>query len=402
VTVSRSTTEISLRRTVTVPDTIRLARHRRVPELGPRVLFFSGGTALNPLSRRLVDYTHNSIHVVTPFDSGGSSREIREAFHMLSVGDLRSRLMALADQSVRGNPEIYALFAYRLDPEAARRDLVETLKAMVKGDHPLVAAVHDPMRKIIRNHLRMFLEALPDSFDLRGASVGNLILTGGFLNNQRHIDPVIFMFAKLVEARGTVRPVANEYLHLVAELEDGTRIMGQRALTGKETTPISSPVARLYISDDSSTGRPVTLEIRTKLRELIRRADLIVFPMGSFYSSLLANLLPDGIVDEIAANPCPKVYVPNTGTDPEQTGLTTADCVNRLIGTLSERSNGAALERLLNFVVVDSGSDAYRHTVAPEAIRATGVELIDTPLITSESYPGIDSDRLIAILLSIA
>ena len=60
-------------RLVALPDPTRVERCARLPELGPKVLFFSGGTALRDVSRRLKRYTHNSIHLITPFDSGGSS-----------------------------------------------------------------------------------------------------------------------------------------------------------------------------------------------------------------------------------------------------------------------------------------------------------------------------------------
>ena len=38
--------QLLLYRSVTVPDRIKVARYEKVPELGPRILFFSGGTAL--------------------------------------------------------------------------------------------------------------------------------------------------------------------------------------------------------------------------------------------------------------------------------------------------------------------------------------------------------------------
>ena len=94
-------------RPVVIPDLLRTSRYQRAPELGPRILFFSGGTALNDLSRVLKRYTHNSIHLVTPYDSGGSSAKLRNAFDMPAVGDLRSRLMALADGTLAGHPGIY-------------------------------------------------------------------------------------------------------------------------------------------------------------------------------------------------------------------------------------------------------------------------------------------------------
>ena len=68
-------------------------------------------------------YTHNSTHLITPFDSGGSSASLREAFGMLSVGDLRNRLLALADD---GSPEAAAAptcFGHRFDAAGEPRYL---------------------------------------------------------------------------------------------------------------------------------------------------------------------------------------------------------------------------------------------------------------------------------------
>ena len=61
-------------------DQTRLKQVRtRLRARAPRILFFSGGTALRETSRKLVRHTRNSIHLVTPFDSGGSSAVIRQA-----------------------------------------------------------------------------------------------------------------------------------------------------------------------------------------------------------------------------------------------------------------------------------------------------------------------------------
>jgi 2-phospho-L-lactate transferase/gluconeogenesis factor (CofD/UPF0052 family) len=79
----------------------------------------------------LKQYTHNSVHLITAFDSGGSSAQLRRAFGMPAIGDLRSRIVALADESVRGNPQIYRLFAHRLSTTAAQRDLEIELAALV-------------------------------------------------------------------------------------------------------------------------------------------------------------------------------------------------------------------------------------------------------------------------------
>jgi CofD-related protein of GAK system len=155
------------------------------------------------LSRHLIGFTHNSIHLITPFDSGGSSAVLRRAFHMPAVGDLRNRLMALADQTVRGNPEIYTLFAFRFPEDETPEALREQLDLMAAGSHPLVGAIPEPLRGIVRNHLGFFRTEMPADFDLRGAAIGNLVLTAGYLNQSRSLDSVLFLFSRLVEARGS-------------------------------------------------------------------------------------------------------------------------------------------------------------------------------------------------------
>lgn len=395
-----------IRREVEIPNHMALARLEKCPELGPRLLFFSGGTALRRASARLINYTHNSVHVITPFDSGGSSAKIRRAFNMPAMGDIRNRLMALADQSLRGNPEIFALFAHRL-PLAAPDDagdgqapLRHMLDLMVRGKHELVARIPDPMRKIVRNHLAMFQQNMPEDFDLSGASIGNLVLAGGYLANRRHLDPVIFMFSNLVQVRGVVRPVVNKNLQLAAELADGSLVVGQHRLTGKETAKLASSITRLYLSDEN--GRPVEQPIRDKMRTLIQGAELICYPMGSFHSSVLANLLPRGVGQAVAQATCPKIYVPSTGEDPECLGLTVAEQVERLASTLMGDAPGIALCDVLHFVLVDTAHGRYPGGLDLPRIRNLGVEVIDCPLIGYGPSEDIDDRFLVPILLSLA
>jgi len=394
---------VRLERSARVPDPLRVARYRRAPELGPRILFFSGGSALRKPCRKLKRYTHNSVHLVTPFDSGGSSAQLRHAFGMLSVGDLRNRLLSLADETVRGNPEIYALFSHRMDADGAPQRLSADLDSMVLGDHPLVAQVPQPLRQIVRTHLRHFAQRMPLDFDLRRASIGNLILAGGYLANDRDIDSVAFLFSKLVEVRGVVRPVVEADLHLCAELEDGRRLVGQHRLTGKQELPIDSAVRELYLADSLDRARPVTVDAPEKTRALVRDAELICFPMGSFYSSVIANLLPRGVGRAVVAAECPKLYVPNMGADPEQLHLPIDRAVRRLIDVIRrDAGEDTPVERILNLVVVDTERGHYASPVDTARIKELGVEVLDLRLVGEGEWPWIDADLLSEVLLSLA
>jgi CofD-related protein of GAK system len=394
--------KIRVVRTVEIPDALRISRYHKIPELGPRILFFSGGSALNGLCKTLKSYTHNSIHLVTPFDSGGSSAELRQAFDMPSIGDLRSRLMALADETVLGHPEVYELFTYRFPKDADNQDLRVRLGAMAQGKSERIADVPNPMRRLIRNQLGYFLEAMPEEFDLRGASIGNLILVGGYLNNHHHLDPIIYLFSKLVNVQGTVRAIVNDDLHLAADLADGTRVIGQHRLTGKEVMPLTSPISRLYLSRKLDSFVPAAAQLRKKNRKLIRNADLICYPPGSFYTSLLANLIPAGVGRAVASNDCPKVFIPNLGSDPEQIGMDFEQAVHALLDQLrADFSGNCGNEKLLNFVLVDSANGQYPGGVSTQFLHDLGVELIDVKLISKQSAPYYDNDLLVSALLSL-
>ncbi len=391
---------ITITRDVQIPDPIKIERYHKVPELGPRILFFSGGTALKRLSKLLIQYTHNSIHLITPFDSGGSSAKIRDSFNMISVGDLRNRLMALADQSVKGNPDIYRLFAYRL-PDEDNKILINVLYEIIQEKHELIAPIPDPMKQIISNHIRKFVNKMPLDFDLSGANIGNLILTGGYLTNNKNIEIVLYIFRKLIEAQGIVKPIVNEFLHLVAELENGTVLVGQHLLTGKEKDSIQHPVKRLYLSETKINPFPASVSISNDIERLISRAEIICYPMGSFYSSVIANLIPSGVGMAVSANRCPKVYIPNTVTDPEQHGMNLYDTVTSLLQYLGNDLKHTERKNLLNFIIIDSKNTEYPFELRISDIQKAGIEIIDTELVTRESHPFIDSGLLINTILSL-
>ncbi|BDV00868.1 hypothetical protein TDMWS_09530 [Thermodesulfomicrobium sp. WS] len=389
-------TEFFLRRRVPVPDAARVALCRRAPELGPRILFFSGGTALRETSQTLVEYTHNSIHLITPFDSGGSSAVLRRYFGMPAVGDLRNRLMALADRSLHGYPEIYELFAHRLPKTAPDHELRATLHALADGTHPLVRRIQNPMRRIIRRHLRAFAVRIDQNFDLRGASIGNLILASGYLEDGRHMDPIVFLYARLIQARGEVRLVVNADAHLRARLKNGRTVLGQHQLTAKEVPPLEAPIEHLDLVDPN--GHATTVSIRHKIAQLITSADLICYPIGSFYTSLIANLLPQGVAEAIAAAGCPKVFFPNPVPDPETVGITLSDQIRTLLCHACPANTPPS--EVLNAVVLDPTASYAGRAEAIDLLRSLHVDVLEIPLLNAEKRA--DPRQLCHILISMA
>lgn len=392
---------IRVSRAARIPDPVRLARHERLPEFGPNILFFSGGSALRRVSRRLKRFTYNSTHLITPFDSGGSSAKLRDAFGMLSVGDLRNRMMALADESVHGNPAVYQLFSYRFSDDLAQGELRARLRHMVRGDDPLVARVPPPLGEIICNYLGFFEAAMPRGFDLHGASIGNLILAGGYLNHGQRIEPVLFLFSKLVEVRGLVRAVVPDDLHLVAELEGGELVIGQHRITGKEVAPLRSRIERLSLSRSKDQHEPAVAAIDERTRALIQSADIICYPIGSFYTSVVASLLPRGVGRAIADNGCPKLYIPNLGDDPELYGMSLRHQVEALLAHLRADAGDLPARRFIDFVVIDAERGRYAGLDQLEDLHQLGVEVLDLELVTPRAAPLLDEERLVDALISL-
>jgi CofD-related protein of GAK system len=374
--------------------------HPARPDMGPRLLFLSGGTALRDTSRELKRFTHNSIHLVTPFDSGGSSAVLREAFGIFGVGDLRNRLMALAEDSGAAESRVAALFSHRFAAMAQEPELLREFEALVAGTHPLMVAIDAGPRAAILADLRALAESMPEHFDLRAASVGNLILVGGFLVNQRDIDVVLELFSRLVTVRGVVRPTSTELAHLVAVHAGGERSVGQHQL-GKRDSLRRGRIEELGLCSSLSDGTQIDVEADAISLQLIDSAELIVFPVGSFFGSVLANLLPRGIGRRVRASTCPRVYVPNPGMDPEMRGYSVSGCA-RKIAEMVARDAGreVATREVLDLVLIDSKGLEYGAELDLDALGELGVRVIDTDLVGANSDT-IAPRKLVEALLAI-
>ncbi|SDJ69325.1 GAK system CofD-like protein [Aliiruegeria lutimaris] len=392
--------DLTISRNAEFPDPLRIARAKASPNLGPRLLFFTGGSALNDISRSLKRYTHNSVHLITPFDSGGSSRVLRDAFDMPAVGDLRSRLMALADETDLGQPDIFALFSHRLPVDVPRQQAAAEFEAILRAEHPLMQAISLPMQTLILQQLESFVEHATGDFDFRRASIGNLILAGGYFSSGRELEPALFLMSKMVHALGTVQAVADVNLHIGAELQDGGRIIGQKELTGKEAAPLSQPIRRMFLSDGRNELPAEAVRLPERNRLLIERADLICYPPGSLYSSVIANLLPAGVGQAVAARGVPKIYVPSLGVDPECNGSGLGDQVGVLLSALrADAGADCPSERLMSAVICDRGRLGAQEAQEIEARH--GVPCIAADLAQEERADRYDPVRLCDALISL-
>eukprot|EP00831_Metopus_contortus_P028530 TRINITY_DN23686_c0_g1_i1.p2 TRINITY_DN23686_c0_g1~~TRINITY_DN23686_c0_g1_i1.p2 ORF type:complete len:157 (+),score=77.04 TRINITY_DN23686_c0_g1_i1:46-516(+) len=112
---------------------------------------------------------------------------------------------------------------------------------------------------------------------------------------------------------------------------------------------------------------------------------------------VVANLLPSGVGRAVAANACPKVFVPSTGLDPEARGLS----VSAQAGVLRRHlaGSGAPPESdVLGHVIVDTRNGEYPGGINRKGIRDQGLDVVDCPLVTARSAPNID-ERLLSDVL---
>lgn len=372
------------------------------PQHGPRILFFSGGTALRQVAQELTAWTYNSVHLITPFDSGGSSAVLRTAFGMPAVGDIRARIMALADKGLHGNEEIHTLFAYRLPLDGKKSALHHEMQSLAQGIHPLLWQIPLPMKGIIQGHLRSFFQAMPESFPLAGASIGNLILAAGYMSHNRRLNPVIALYSRMVHARGVVRPIVETPAHLAVRLASGEVIAGQHRFSGKEAQGVRSPIEAIWLTRDIATAEPCRVPLHQRTAGRIVSADLICYPIGSFYSSVAANLLPTGVGRAIAANPCPKVFIPNLGVDPELFGHTVRQQVERLLELLRADAPDAAPVALLDTLLVDAERGQYPGGIPFDWLARQGIAVRTAPLVTDNLAPLADARRVCVALMACA
>ncbi|MBQ2015271.1 MAG: YvcK family protein, partial [Peptococcaceae bacterium] len=222
--------------------------HWRTLEQGPRIVVIGGGTGLSVLLRGLKEYSSNITAIVTVGDDGGSSGRIREEFGMVPVGDVRNCIVALSD----------------------REELME----------------------------QIFDYRFKQGEGLDGHSLGNLLLvamshlTGSFHDAVTDINEVLHI-------RGRVLPVTDEPITLKAILDDDTEIVGESCVS-----QATRPIVRLTIE-------PEDVQPLEEALEAIRRAEAIVLGPGSLFTSIIPNLLVDGIVDAILNSHAMKFYVCN-------------------------------------------------------------------------------------------
>ena len=206
--------------------------------------------------------------VVTMFDSGGSSGQLRDELGVLPPGDVLKCALALA----RNEGE-------------ARRVLLARLPTLEQHDR------------------------------LAGHTGGNLLLSmmeqysGDFL-------AAVDGLRSLLGCRGRVWPVSVEPGSLVAEYADGTTSRGEVEVDARQSH--GQKVRKLWLEP--------TVSIHPTVAEAIREFDAVIIGPGSFFTSLMPPLLVRGVREALAAVRGPIILIANLLTEGRgMSGFTAAD-----------------------------------------------------------------------------
>jgi uncharacterized cofD-like protein len=290
-----------------------------------RIVLFSGGSACRAINVALCNKAHVT-RLVPAWDSGGSSKVIREKLGILAIGDLRQALMTMAHGESRGRVgDVVKICNARLSNNLGNDEARTEFLFYAEGRHPLLERMEPGLRAAILNYLKTFAVNVGDDFDFRNGSIGNFILTGACLAHNGDVNTAIFVFRKLCNIDGDVWPSSlNNDLILNATLKDDRTIERQDAITNLSLEDSNIGIAEVQLTRE--VGLPA--ECNPAAIEAIMKADLIAFGPGSFYSSLLPHLQIDGIAQALSCVDCPRVWIGNILQCPETIGMTIGDCID--------------------------------------------------------------------------
>lgn len=239
-----------------------------------KVVVLGGGTGSSTLLRGLKEFPVDLTAIVSVCDDGSSTGILREEFSIPAVGDIRRVLVALSETE----PLVMELFNYRFQTTS----------------------------------------------DLDGHTVGNLLLTASS-EITGNLSDGIEALSKVFNLKGKVVPLTEDNVVLMGEMEDGSIVEGEHHITVNK-----NQIKRVYYKEE-----PVPTKEAVKALE---EADLIVLSMGSLFTSIIPNLICDGIRNAIDRSNGKIMYVCNMVTQPGETeGFKVSDHVKLLNQYLGKR-----------------------------------------------------------------
>lgn len=248
-----------------------------------RIVVIGGGHGQAQICRGIknIPNTHISA-IVTVADDGGSTGRLRRQFNIPAMGDIRNVMIALAPQETLFS----SLMDYRFgDPSGKEKDVA-------------------------------------------GHNLGNLILTA-LTDQSGSFFEAIKMLDDVLNVKGEIIPATTQVITLFARMYDGVIVKGE------ENIPhLDNKITRVFYEEE--------VHATPDAIRAITEADLIIYGIGSVYTSILPNVIIPEISNALQDTRARRVYFCNAMTQPGETdGYSVEDHVRALI------QHGAMVDEVL-------------------------------------------------------
>ena len=292
-----------------------------------KVVVLGGGTGISYLLKGLKNCPVDITAVITVSDNGRSTGKLRKEFHTPAVGDIRKVITSLSE-------------------------------------------IDEPIKKMMSYRFNT-------SSDLDGHAVGNLILTA-MLDITGSLKDSIASLSKLLDVRHQVLPISEDSNLTLMGLDlDGNIIEGE-----EEITKARRQFQKIYYKEEP--------EVLQEVLDALKEADLIIFSMGSLYTSVLPNIICKQVKEVLKTTTSPIMYLCNAVTQPGETDNFTVSDHIKLINRYLENKKVDAV--IASNTKIDSEIAKKYETeeqkdpviIDYEELEKVGVELIEDDLIIVE------------------
>ena len=223
-----------------------------------KIVAIGGGHGLSAMLSGIRDIDNIDISaIVTVADDGGSTGRLRKRYTIPAMGDVRNVLLALSDSE----PLLHELMNYRFEGE--------------------------------------------DNMDIAGHSLGNLILTA-LTNMTGSFDEAIRITSDMLKVNGKIIPSTLQNVTLFAIMDDETIVKGEANIPS-----LIHNIERVFYED--------AVHANEEAIKAINEADLIIYGIGSLYTSILPNTIIRGINEALHNSKAKKVYFANCMTQSNET-----------------------------------------------------------------------------------
>jgi uncharacterized cofD-like protein len=291
----------------------------------------------------LLSYVKLTQSLLGPFLPGSSPTSVIEMIHTFRLRGRGPRVVAIGGGTglsslLRGlktyTSNLSAIVTVADDGGSSGR-LRDEYRILPPGDFRqclIALADAEPLMKQLFDH--RFKEG-----SLDGHAFGNLFImamadvTGNF-------EQALRESGKVLAVKGTIVPSTLQDVTLVASINGGT-VEGESQIPKQ-----NSPISHVFLKPDG-------VQVNPEAAQAILNAELITVGPGSLYTSILPNLLVEGMVEAMKASPALKVYICNLAG---QVGETEGYAVEDYLRVIREHVGA----NLFDFVLVNSN-----HSHAP-------------------------------------